>query len=68
MQKQQTVNVGWHTSSFCSSGNCVEVAVIDESIAVRDSKNPRGAVQMYSPDEWTAFLDGINNGDFDFSS
>ncbi|BCY09269.1 DUF397 domain-containing protein [Actinoplanes sp. L3-i22] len=68
MQQVQSVSVDWHTSTFCAAENCVEVAVIGDSIAVRDSKNPAGAVQMYSRDEWSAFVEGITIGDFDFSA
>ncbi|BEL05521.1 hypothetical protein Q0Z83_037120 [Actinoplanes sichuanensis] len=68
MQQVSSVNVDWRASSFCDHINCVEVAVIGGAIAVRNSKDRSGTVQMYSPEEWTAFLDGITNGDFDFSS
>lgn len=65
MLQSQPVNVDWHTSTFCAAGNCIQVAEIDGSIAVRDSKNPQGPVLRYSPAEWQAFLDGVENGDFD---
>jgi hypothetical protein len=29
-----------------------------------DSKDPDGAVHCYSPHEWTCFLDGARNGEF----
>ncbi|MEV0900801.1 DUF397 domain-containing protein [Actinoplanes sp. NPDC049802] len=63
MRQPQPVSADWRTSSFCSTGNCIQVAAIDDSIALRDSKNP-DAVQMYSRDEWNAFLDGVTDGDF----
>jgi hypothetical protein len=65
MKPAQPVNVDWHTSTFSATMNCVEVAVIDGIVAVRDSKDPNGTVQMHSPEDWRAFLDGIANGDFD---
>ena len=68
MMQEQSVDVDWRTSSVCSVNGCIEVAALGESIAVRDSKNPDSTIQMYSPEEWTAFLDGITNGDFDFSA
>jgi hypothetical protein len=43
----------------------VEVAVIDGLIAVRDSKDPEGAILRYTADEWGAFLDGAKKGEFD---
>jgi len=48
------------------SGNCFEVAKLsDGTIAVRDSKNPEGAVLRYTKPEITAFLDGAKKGEFD---
>lgn len=56
----------WFKSSK-SGGNdsCVEVAFVDEAIAVRDSKNPTGAALIYTRDEWDAFLAGCKDGEFD---
>jgi len=50
----------WHISSYSgNSGNCVQVASLDDHIAVRDSKDPQGPVLMWSPSEWRGFLKGI---------
>ena len=57
----------WHKSSY-SAGNggaCVEVATSPDSIAVRDSKDPGGPVLVFTPAEWTAFLAGARDGEFD---
>jgi hypothetical protein len=57
----------WHTSSHSGGqGQCVEVAVLDDGqVAVRDSKQPTGAVLLFTPGEWTAFLAGAKGGEFD---
>jgi Domain of unknown function (DUF397) len=58
----------WVKSSLSfANGNCVEVAQLpDAGIALRDSKdNGQGSVLVFTPDEWTAFLGGIHNGEFD---
>jgi predicted secreted Zn-dependent protease len=57
----------WRRSSKCdnSSGNCVEVATLDEATAVRDSKDPASPVLVYTRQEWTAFIDGVKSGEFD---
>jgi hypothetical protein len=47
------------------AGACVEVASWDGKIAVRDSKNPEGAILLYTGREWEAFLDGAKKGEFD---
>jgi hypothetical protein len=45
--------------------NCVEVAFVDEGIAVRDSKNPSGPVLVFTSAEWDAFVGGAKDGEFD---
>ena len=53
-------------SSFCSSGGCVEVALLaDGRVAVRDGKNPERDPQFYSAAEWQDFIAGVKNGEFD---
>jgi Domain of unknown function (DUF397) len=47
------------------NGACVEVAPYHGMVAVRDSKDPEGAVLTYTPKEWYAFLDGAKKGEFD---
>lgn len=47
------------------SGQCVEVARVGEAIAVRDSKDPNGAVLVFTVRGFATFLEGIARGDFD---
>jgi hypothetical protein len=53
------------TRSGPNSDNCVEVAFVDEAIAVRDSKNPDGPALIFTPAEWDAFVGGAKDGEFD---
>jgi hypothetical protein len=56
----------WRTATKSGGGSCVEVASAGQGmIAVRDSKNPRGPVLLYTHAEWDAFLDGARRGEFD---
>jgi hypothetical protein len=57
----------WLTStrSGTDSDNCVEVAFVDEAIAVRDSKNPGGPALVFTAAEWDAFVGGAKDGEFD---
>lgn len=57
----------WVKSSLSfANGNCVEVADLSEgSIGVRNSRDAKGAVLRFTPDEWHAFLGGVRNGEFD---
>jgi hypothetical protein len=47
------------------SNNCVEVAILSEGRAVRDSKAPDLGVQFYPETEWKAFVAGVRAGEFD---
>jgi hypothetical protein len=53
-------------SSFSGANGCVEVAVQDDGVAVRDSKH-RNSVLEFSRSEWEAFLRGVGEGEFDLS-
>jgi hypothetical protein len=55
----------WRKSSYSGNGNCVEVAFVDHHVAVRDSKNRNGPVILFTPDEWSTFLRGACDGEFD---
>jgi hypothetical protein len=56
----------WRKSSYSSAnGQCVEVAHLDQEIAVRDSKNPGEATLVFSAGEWDAFVAGVKAGEFD---
>ena len=51
----------WRKSSFSGgegggNDNCVEVALLDEVTAVRDSKNTDGPVLTVPADAWRALL------------
>jgi hypothetical protein len=52
-------------SSGDSDGNCVEVAIIDAAVLIRNSQDPAGPVLSFSYPEWRAFLAGARNGEFD---
>jgi Domain of unknown function (DUF397) len=56
----------WRKASLCASGECVEVAASPEGdVLMRNSRHPDGPALSYTPPEWTAFLDGVKNGEFD---
>jgi hypothetical protein len=52
--------VRWHKSSHSSAnGQCVEVAPVAGTIAVRDSKNPAGPELIFTRRAWVAFVEGV---------
>jgi Domain of unknown function (DUF397) len=55
----------WRRSNRCDSGACVEVAVADSGVAVRDSKEVNGPILTFASDVWSSFVAGVREGDFD---
>jgi hypothetical protein len=60
-------HLAWHKSSYSSGqgGNCVEVTALANGRAVRDSKDPNGAVLNFPAAAWSAFTSGVRAGEFD---
>ncbi|MFF5209957.1 DUF397 domain-containing protein [Streptosporangium sp. NPDC000396] len=58
--------VVWRKSrQSAANGNCVEVARLpEESVGVRDSKDPTGPVLVFSQAEWATFIGGVKGGEF----
>lgn len=58
----------WRKSSRSDNGGstCVEVAKnLPGIVGVRDSKDSSGPVLTFSPDEWTTFVNGVKDREFD---
>jgi hypothetical protein len=62
-------SLAWRKSSYSDSGGeCVETAVLsDHRVALRDSKQPDGAILLYTAAEWSAFVKGVQAGEFDLA-
>lgn len=59
-------NNQWVKASRSSgAGQCVEQRTIEGGVQVRDSKNPDGPVLTFTTAEYTAWIDGAKNGEFD---
>jgi hypothetical protein len=55
----------WRKGSRSSgNGQCVEVAMFDDAVAVRDSKDPSGPVLTFTLAEWRAFIGSVTDGEF----
>lgn len=46
----------WRTSSRCDSGTCVEVAVTDDHVLLRNGSDPDGPRLSFTRAEWAEFL------------
>ena len=65
MNATELRNAQWFKSRYsANNGNCVEVAILADSVAVRDSKDPAGPALQFSADAWTGFLAAVQHGDF----
>ncbi|MFE9059983.1 DUF397 domain-containing protein [Streptomyces violaceusniger] len=55
---------GWLKSSYSGAGNteCVEAAFRQGSTAVRDSKDPDGAMLGFSHRAWADFVTAVRDG------
>ena len=66
MQKPDLDRAVWRTSSRSGgNGECVEVAQVDDGVAVRDSKDRSGPVLVFEPAVWAAFVAAAKDGEFD---
>lgn len=53
----------WFKSSHSAdSAACLEVAVLPDGIAVRDSKDPSGPILTFSLDGWRSFIQATRRG------
>jgi Domain of unknown function (DUF397) len=55
----------WRKSTFSGTNGCVEVAFVQDQVAVRDAKQRGGPVLVFTAHEWQAFLSGVRAGEFD---
>ncbi|MCO8274815.1 DUF397 domain-containing protein [Actinoplanes sp. TRM 88003] len=66
--QQPSVPTLWKKGSRSNGNggnNCVEVAVLTDGVAVRDSKDRSGPTLKFTTAEWTAFVGSAKDGEFD---
>jgi len=51
----------WRKSSYsgANGGNCIEIAAAARTVAVRDSKDPKGPTLAFGPSVWKRFADQV---------
>lgn len=57
--------VKWKTSTFCADKSCAEVSHQHRVWKIRNNQDPDGPVVTFTEDEWTAFVAGVKDGQFD---
>ncbi|WP_025616773.1 DUF397 domain-containing protein [Salinispora cortesiana] len=55
----------WRKSTRSQTSNCVEVAPMPATVALRDSKDRGGPVLLFAPGEWRNFLAATKEGRLD---
>lgn len=67
MPASELPNLSWIKSHHSGpDGNCVEFATLpDGQFGIRNSRDPQGAVLVYTRAEISALLLGARDGDFD---
>lgn len=58
-------------SSYSDPGGiiktCVAVACVGSHVAVRNTNDDTKNTIVFTMDEWSAFIKGVKNGEFDFT-
>ncbi|HTE57756.1 MAG TPA: DUF397 domain-containing protein [Verrucomicrobiae bacterium] len=68
MSQHQDSTIDWLTSSFSDGMQCVETAVVDGNVVVRDTKDRQGPTLTFTRGEWDAFVEGVKNDEFNFGA
>jgi xanthine/CO dehydrogenase XdhC/CoxF family maturation factor len=58
-----SVTPSWRRSTKCVGGECVEVMVLDDAVAMRDSKNPDAGALRFDRGAWSQFLAAVRDGE-----
>lgn len=52
----------WYRSSYsANTDNCVEVALGNEAVRIRDTKDPEGGMLMLPTAGWSAFVANVRS-------
>jgi hypothetical protein len=64
----ELVSASWKKSQRSNSqGACVEIARLDsDTVAMRNSRDPRGTALVYSADAVRALVGAVRTGEFDY--
>jgi hypothetical protein len=66
LSQSERASLVWRKAALSTAnGQCVEIASAAGRVAIRDSKDPDGPILVYTQAEFSAFLEGARNGEFD---
>ncbi|WP_019869340.1 DUF397 domain-containing protein [Salinispora oceanensis] len=61
----ELARAAWRKSTRSQTSNCVEVAPMPATVALRDSKDRGGPVLLFARGEWRNFLAATKEGQLD---
>jgi hypothetical protein len=61
-EPNRAVHLRWRKSAASVSGECVEVASMEQTVVVRDSKDRHGPTLTFSTGTWRNFLITMHKG------
>lgn len=61
----ELARAAWRKSTRSQTSNCVEVAPMPATVALRDSKDRGGPVLLFDRGEWRHFLAATKEGQLD---
>lgn len=59
--------IDWHRSSLCQNSECVEIAIQNEMVMMRNSAEPDSACIHFTSEEFGTFLGAAKVGKFDLA-
>jgi hypothetical protein len=59
MSNTGNLSVIWRKSSFSVNGDCVEIAIQNESVLIRDTKDRNGGIISVSCSAWRELIQAI---------
>jgi hypothetical protein len=63
MDQRHTLS-GWHRSTRCSTGACIEVAHTNRTVLIRDSKVSGGVILEFTQGAWSDFVSAAIRSEF----
>jgi hypothetical protein len=61
-EPESALQVTFRRSSFCGSTECIEVALQENVVILRDSAQPNGNMLHYTVEGWRSFVRNIKAG------
>jgi hypothetical protein len=64
MSIDEADELSWTRPMQCSAGACVEIAMTENAVFVRNSATPKAPIVSFTQVEWSSFVQAIRQGQF----